>query len=147
MDTCFNVIAWTPRPLEFFRFRYVPLTYFESDLRLYCSNVPSGFSQILRLSETLSHAPHVAVITWYLQYAYHLSSGKKTIRSVFIFFIFLIWGFRILSYIYSKKVLPYGLFSYLSRLTVKPFVDKPARHLRFQGEYVNQVVPGYDCLL
>ncbi len=25
MDTCFNVIDWTPRPLEFFRFRYVPL--------------------------------------------------------------------------------------------------------------------------
>ncbi len=25
MDTCFYVIAWTPRPLEFFRFRYVPL--------------------------------------------------------------------------------------------------------------------------
>ncbi len=26
MDTCFYVIAWTPRPLEFFRFRYVPLS-------------------------------------------------------------------------------------------------------------------------
>ncbi len=25
MDSCFYVIAWTPRPLEFFRFRYVPL--------------------------------------------------------------------------------------------------------------------------
>ncbi len=25
MDPCFYVIAWTPRPLEFFRFRYVPL--------------------------------------------------------------------------------------------------------------------------
>ena len=25
MDTCFNAIDWTPRPLEFFRYRYVPL--------------------------------------------------------------------------------------------------------------------------
>ena len=46
MDTCFNVIDWTPRPLEFFRFRYVSLMEVSSMFYIYRNRVLTWYGRV-----------------------------------------------------------------------------------------------------
>ncbi len=61
VDSCFNAIDWTPHPLEFFRFRYVPLSI---------------------LYITLHHAKNTSLIL-----VYKLPDDLKTIMTLRFFWI------------------------------------------------------------